>query len=166
MRTVQVKFIVLVMTMLCAACTTKPDAVGSTPKKVADQRLAAYTAIRRMSYRNACGSEGPLTICVDRITLSEGAALVDARVSNVSPERYLQGTAREGSVWLVDKNGKKLAVGNGETVGYPGDEEIAARFRLERYFKEEPHAVVLNRVRKRGSQPGVHDISITARLGE
>lgn len=166
MGRITVIFIALCLTMLCVACTTKPGGAGDTPKKVADQRLATYTPIRRLTYRNACGSEGPLTICVDRITLSESAALVEARIRNSSSERYVQGAAKEASVLLADNSGMTLAWSKVGPMEYPGTEEMVVHFRMEGHFSGEPYAVVLNSIRKKRTEHGGHGFSIVAMLGE
>lgn len=163
---IMVMFMALCLTILCAACTTKPGGAGDVPRKVADQRLATYTPIRRVTYRNACGSNGPLTVCVDRITLSAAAAVVEARIRNSSPERYVQGAAREASVSLADNTGKTLAWSNGGPMEYPGLEERFVRFRMEGDFSGEPHRVLVNRIREKRKEQTDHGFSIVTLLGE
>lgn len=159
-------FIAAVLAASCAACTTKPGDAGIRTRKVADQRLAAYTPIRRLTYRNACGSDGALTICVDRINMSDTATLVEARVRNASPLLYLQGNMKEASVLLADDAGMTLVWGNGESMEYQGLEERVVHFRMEGHFSGEPTIFMLNNIRRKSPEHADRGFSIVARLGE
>jgi len=156
----------VVLTTLCAACTSSQGDNGVRNGKIGDQRLGAYTQIRRLTYRNACGSEGPLTVCVDRITLSDSAALVEARINNVATEKYVQSPTEEASVLLADKSGRTLAWDGNIITEYPGMTEKAVSFRMEGHFSEEPYAIMVNNFRIKMGDHADHGISVVAMLGE
>ncbi|MDD2853374.1 MAG: hypothetical protein PHY09_15930 [Desulfuromonadaceae bacterium] len=166
MNKISTVLLVAVLTMLCAACTSPAGDGGVRSGKIGDQRLGAYTQIRRLTYRNVCGSGGPLTVCVDRITLSDSAVLVEARIKNAAPERYVQ-SAKEGtSILLADKSGRTLAWDGGYSMEYPGMKEKSVSFRMEGHFSEEPHAVMVNRIRKKTGDHADQGISVVALLEE
>jgi hypothetical protein len=166
MERIAVFIMAVVLAASCTACTTTPGDTGTRAGKVADQRLAAYTPIRRLTYRDVCGSEGPLTICVDRITLSDDAALVEARVRNASPQPYVQGDMKEASVILEDDTGMTLVWDNVGGTEYQGLEERVVRFRMEGHFSGEPAIIMVNNIRRKSSEPADRGFSLVARLGE
>ena len=166
MERISAMFMAICLTVLCPGCTAKPGDAGVKSRKVADQRLATYTPIRRLSYRNACGGEGPLTLCVERVTLSDSAALVEIRIRNMSQETYVQGTAGAASVFLADEAGIRLAWSSADLLEYPGQEERIVRFRMEGNLGGEPHAVMLNNIRRKSVQDAGHGFSVVATLGE
>jgi hypothetical protein len=166
MERITAKFMAAVLAASCFACTTNSGDAGISSRKVADQRLAAYSPIRRLTYLNACGSEGPLTVCVDRITLSDSAALVEARIRNTSPQVYIQENMNEASVILADDAGKSLAWDNKESREYQGAEEKVLRFRMEGHFSGEPTILMMNNIRRKNLGRPDQGVSIAARLGE
>ena len=158
--------LVLVLVTACAACTTPPGTAGERTRKVAEQRLAAYTPIRRLAYRDACGSDGPLTVCVDRISISDSAVLVEARIRNASSQSYLQGNTGGTSVLLADDTGTMQVGYNGEAVEFQGVKERVVHFRMEGHFAGEPAIFTMNTIRKKGAAQADQAMSIMARLGE
>lgn len=159
-------FITAVLTASCAACTTKPKDVGIRPRKVADQRLAAYTPIRRLTYRDVCGSEGQLSICVDRISMSDSATLVEARIRNTSPQSYVQENMKKASVLLADDAGMTLVWDNWENMEYLGLQERVVHFRMEGHFSGEPTILMVNNIRRKSLEHVDRGFSIVARLRE
>jgi len=158
--------IAAVLAASCAACTTKAGETGIGARKVADQRLATYTPIRRLTYRNVCGSEGPLTICVDRINMSDTATLIEAKIRNSSPQPYLQAGMKEASVLLTDDTGMTLVWDNGESMEYRGLEERVAHFRMEGHFRGEPAILKVNNIRRKSPEHADQEFSIMVRLRE
>lgn len=158
--------VITVLVTACAACTTQPGTTGDRTKKVAEQRLAAYTPIRRLAYRDACGSDGPLTVCVDRISISDSAVLVEARIRNASPQPYLQGNRSGASVLLADETGMTLVGYNGEAMEFQGVKEKGVHFRMEGHFAGEPAIFMVNDIRKKGAAQADQAMSIMARLGD
>ena len=156
----------VVLITLCAACTAPSGENGVRTGKIADQRLATYTPVRRLTYRNACGSEGPLTVCVDRITLSDTAALVEARITNRSAEGYVQSVVQGAAVMLTDNCGRTLAWSDGDIQEYPGSHEKAGRFRMEGHFSGDPYSVMVGNIRKITDNHADHGLSVVALLGE
>lgn len=166
MKKISTALLAVVLTTLCAACTSSPVDGGVRSGKIGDQRLGAYTQIRRLTYRNACGSEGALTVCVDRITLSDSAALVEARIRNAAPNGYVQSAKDGTSVMLADKSGRTLAWDGGNSAEFPGMKEKSVSFRMEGHFSEEPYAVMVNSIRKKAGDHADPGISVVAMLGE
>lgn len=166
MNKIATALLAVVMTALCAACTAPPGDGGVRTGKISDQQLGAYTPIHRLTYRNACGSEGPLTVCVDRITLSDSAVLVEARIKNASPDTYVQSATQGVSVMLADNNGRTLARDGGNSTEYPGLKEKAVSFRMEGHFSGEPYAFMVNSFMKKSGDHTDHGLSVVAMLGE
>jgi hypothetical protein len=127
---------------LGAGCTPRPQGKGATPRKVGDQLLAVYTPLRRLSYRNACGSSRDITICVDRISISDSVTLVETRLSNASRSGFSLTTTDEAAI-LVNQAGERV-VGESRDGKYlrPGDTTM--RFRLEGHLAGEPAALTVN----------------------
>lgn len=156
---------VVVLTGVCAACTTTPGDGGVKVGKIADQRLAAYTPIRRVTYRDVCSSEGPLTVCIDRISMSETSTLVEARIRNASPQPYLQGNMKEASVLLADDTGRSLIWENREPMEYQGLEERIVHFKMAGHFSGEPSILMMNNIKRKSPRDKGREFSIVARLG-
>jgi hypothetical protein len=165
MRKIVALLLVVALSIVCVACTTTPGGVGAQDRKVGDQRLTTYTPMRRLTYRNACGSEGALTVCIDRIIMSDSAVVVEARIKNGTPEKYVLNATDGASVLLADKAGRTLNWDGGNSTEYPGLKEKIVRFRMEGHFGEEPYAVMINGIKKMDAQAD-HAISVVALLGE
>lgn len=61
--------IVRVITLILAAqgvgCSARLSGEAPATKKISEQHLSAYTPLRRLTYQNACGGNGPLSVCAD-----------------------------------------------------------------------------------------------------
>jgi len=159
-------FTAAVLAASCAACKTESGDAGGRPGKVADQRLATYSPIRRLTYRDVCGSEGPLTLCVDRVILSDNATLVEARVTNVSSQPYVSGNVEEATVLLANDTGMALVSNKGESMEFQGMQERAVRFKMEGPFGGEPATFIVNNIRRKSQQRTDPGFSVTVRLGQ
>jgi hypothetical protein len=137
-----------VLTAICAACTTDPGDTRVGARKVADQRLATYTPLRRVTYRDACGSGGPLTVSVDRVIISDHAALVEARIKNSSSQPYLLGNSSGAAALLANDTGMTLAWNGGAAAEIPGLAETRHHFRMDGHFSGEPASFLVHARRK------------------
>lgn len=155
-----------VLVALGAACTPPPGGTGGGEKRVMEQRLAAYTPIRRLTYRDACGSDGPLTICVERISIADSAALVEARISNASPQPYLQESPPGARALLADDAGMNLEWSNGVAMEYHGRKETIVHFRMEGHCAGNPARFMVNNIRMKGAAETNPGISLMVRLGD
>jgi hypothetical protein len=165
MKKIATALLSVILITLSAACSPPAGGNGVRTGKISDQRLGVYTPIRRLTYRNACGSEWPLTVCVDRITLSDTTALVEARIKNAAPESYVQNATDDELVILADKNGRTLGWNSGKSTEYPGMKEKGVSFRMEGHFSGEPYAVMLNSIRRKTVGHTDQSLSVVAMLG-
>lgn len=102
--------LLVVMLATSAGCSEQTSAREGGGKKVSEQILVNYTPLRRISYRDTCGESRLLRVCVERITLSETAALLELRVTNRSAVPYLPGKSGEQpSVQLASSSGALLS---------------------------------------------------------
>ena len=166
MKRIVIKFITGVLVAICSACTTSPQSAEVRPRKVVEQRLAAYTPLRRLTYRDACGSEGPLTICVDRISVSDTATLVETRVKNALSQPYLLEGAKESAVLLADDAGMIVESYQAWHREWQGLEERVVHFRLEGHFSGEPAIFTVKNIRRKSPEHADKGFFIVVRLGE
>lgn len=157
-------FMAAVLATSCTACTIEPRKTEIRHKKVAGQRLTAYTPVRRLIYSDVCGSEGPLTLCVNRLTLSDQAALVEARIKNTSSQPYVMGIMKEAAVLLADDTGMTLVWDKGEDMEFNALEERAVNFRMEGHFGGEPAIFMVDNIRKKSPEQANLGFSIMVRL--
>lgn len=108
MNMIIVRMIILILAAQAFGCSSKPAGNDPATVKVSEQRLSTYTPLRRLSYRNACGSNGPITLCVERITISENAALLEMRIHNSSERPYVLGNGSPPSLLLTNSGGSAL----------------------------------------------------------
>lgn len=156
----------VVLVATCTACTTTPGNAEVRSNKVSEQRLAAYAPIRRLTYRDACGSEGALTVCVDRISISDSATLVEARIKNASRQPCFLEDTKAASVLLADGSGMTREWDNAGGMELKAGEERVARFRFEGRFSGEPAIFMVNNVRTKSVNQAGRGLSVVARLGE
>lgn len=146
MKSALAAFIACIVMVTAAGCTGKSGDSGVTGKKVADQRLAVYNSIRRLLYRDACGSAGPITICVDKIVISDTATVVETRVRNSSAQAYLDDNAGGAGVLRAAGTDEALQLHPeraGQSVG-PGESRLV--FRVEDKFQGNPAVLAINKV--------------------
>jgi hypothetical protein len=127
-----------------AGCTAKPGDTVEATRKVSDQLLATYIPLRRLSYRNACGSEGVVTICVERISISDDTTLVEARIINASQSRYPLGNGSDDALILANDAGERLVWGSGKPGEYVKPGVVDMRFRMAGHFTGEPASLTMN----------------------
>lgn len=139
---------VAVVAATCVACTAESREAGGRPQKVSDQQLVAYTPIRRLAYRDACAGNGPLTFCVERITLSDRGAAVEGRITNSSPRTYLLGGQKETELLLADATGRSVLAGRAELTELPGWHERVVHLRMEGVFSGEPALLIASATEK------------------
>jgi len=153
--------VVALNAVLVAGCTTKTNEAGAATRKAADQRLATYNVIRRLTYKDACASEGPLSVCVERILTSENATVVEAKLKNRSSDLreassaaiiMLKSDGGETFKWV---GGKPLPLKQGET---------HVRFEMQGHLKGEPTSFVMSDIFS-SITPGTHQrLSILVNL--
>jgi hypothetical protein len=148
--------------VLPAGCTSKPGEPVMTGKKVTDQLLATYAPLRRLTYRDACGSEGTLTVCVDRITISDTATLVETRIRNSSKSPYFRGYASGATAVLTNAADETGSLIGGNAGGNPQTGEMKVQFRMEGHFRGEPAALAVN---GSGKSAASGEFPVVVRLG-
>ena len=95
----------LMLTALLAGCNGKPTEDAPAVRFVSVQRLATYSPLKRLTYRNVCRDAGTLTFCVERISLSDTAAVVELRIINRSGELYRPEKERTPVLLLSSSDG-------------------------------------------------------------
>jgi hypothetical protein len=143
MKLLIVLFIVVLNISMIVGCTTKSDEAGVTTKKVAEQRLVTYDTIRRLIYKDACGSEGPLSICVERILISGTATVVEAKIKNVSSYSYLNGGVSTAMILLKSDSNEKISCVNDKPLSLKSG-ETNIKFQMQGHFKGEPIVFVMS----------------------
>lgn len=139
-------FLAVMISVIVAGCVEKsgPAQTERTGKKVVDQRLNVYSSIRRLSYRDACGRNGPITICVDGIVISDTATVIETRITNSSPQTYSNGNVPRVAVLRGVEPGERLdAIEQWpcEPV-QPGERRLL--FRADRHFEGDPMALSID----------------------
>lgn len=108
MNMITVRVILLILVVQGFGCSAESTGNTQAIKKVSEQQLSTYTTLRRISYRNTCGSEGLISVCVERITISDNAAMLEMRIINSSPESYVPGRDNPPSLLLTSSGGNVL----------------------------------------------------------
>lgn len=163
MKRLIVMFVAGLNAAMIFGCTTKTDEAGAATKKVADQRLATYNAIRRLTYKNACGSEGALSICVERILTSETATVVEAKVKNTSSYSYLNGGTSTATILLrSDANETLRCVGDKTFSLKSGETDI--KFQMQGQLKGEPTVFIMSDISHPATEQNNKDLSILVNL--
>lgn len=108
MNRIMESIMVLMLIATVAGCNYKPAGHDPVLQKVSEQRLATYNPLRRLTYRNACRNAGALTVCVERISQSETAALVELRITNRSDAAYQPENDSAPSLHLSSSSGSFL----------------------------------------------------------
>jgi hypothetical protein len=136
----------MAVALLFAGCHKEPVVNNKAGKKVADQLLNSYSPVRRLTYRDACGGDGALTVCVERISISDSATLVEVRVRNGNRFSYVLG-GPGGRVFLADADGETIA---GDRVSErqlePG--EVPMLFRMSGRLRGEPVLLTLQGIER------------------
>ncbi|MFP5214093.1 MAG: hypothetical protein ACLGPL_12020 [Acidobacteriota bacterium] len=117
--------VVLVVTAMVAlsGCTESSREAVVPAGKVSDQQLTVYGTQRRLSYKDTCGNNGPLAVCVDRIAISETSTVIEARVRNSTQSAYSYGYTSDAPVALVNERGATLL--------HPSENHSAIKERFE-----------------------------------
>lgn len=169
MNRIAASFLAAIVFMASAGCTGKPEGVGTPGKKIADQRLATYSPIRRLTYRDACGSEGPITVCVDRIVVSDAATVIEARIRNASFHASPQAFAPKATL-RGERPGEALDLREGKPGAALEPGERKAVFMADGHFEGNPVAITLSDfARPEGSEklePSHDSLSIVVQLEE
>lgn len=76
--------IIMILVAVGMGCSSGTKGSGPEVAQVREQQLAVYMPLRRFSYKNTCGGDGSINVCVERITLSDTAAHVELRISSNS----------------------------------------------------------------------------------
>jgi len=153
-----------VVAATCVACTAESRKAGGHPQKVSDQQLVAYTPIRRLAYRDACAGNGPLTFCVERITLSDRGAAVEGRITNSSPRTYLLGGKLAAESLLADATGRSVLAGSADLTELPGWHERMVHLRMEGNFSGEPALLIASATEKKDGQGSQAPLSLRVEL--
>lgn len=148
MKKTLVTLVALVSALLVVSlggCSVKSKEAEAVNKKVADQHLVTYNPVRRLIYRNACATEGPITVCVEKIIVSETGTFVETSMKNSSKNTYSFGNGSRASAFLTNEGGEKLewAKDGSGTYLEPG-EKAAVLFRMGGHLKGEPATFLLS----------------------
>lgn len=143
-------FLAVMTSVIAAGCMEKsgPAQTERMGKKVADRRLNVYSSVRRLSYRDACGRNGPITICVDGIVISDAATIIETRITNSSPQAYSNGNVPRVAVLRgMDPSERLDAIEERpcEPV-QPGERRLL--FRADRHFEGDPMALSVDDIGK------------------
>lgn len=138
---------VLMLTTLLAGCNGKPKGDVPAARFVSEQRLATYSPLRRLTYRNVCRNAGALTFCVERISQSETAAVVELRISNRSGAPFRPENESIPYLLLSGSSGSFLQ-GPVENLGpIPAFGEQYLYCRVDGHLSGEPTALALEDAR-------------------
>ena len=132
------------LSFIICGCTTSPTDPGKTGGKASDQMLAEYSYVRRLTYRGASGSNGPITARVERIMMSDAKTFVETTISNSSRKSYELGNAAGSPARLKSDAGETLPgvdTGPGKTLE-PGNTVV--RFMMEGHLKGKPASLTLD----------------------
>lgn len=159
----------LAVFLSCIGCHQRPVPAERAGKKVADQLLALYTPMRRLSYQDACGGDGGLTICVDRISVTDAATLVEARIKNGTGFSYSLGGTGSGKAVLAGSDGGKVGWEGGTPERHLDPGESLLHFKMDGRLAGEPVLLTIQGIEKPPMLEPPYStgkmISISVRLG-
>lgn len=134
--------------LTCVGCHQRPVPTERSVKKVADQVLAVYTPLRRLSYRDTCAGDGEFSVCVDRISVTDTATLVEARVKNGTPFSYSIGGAGCVNAVLTGSDGGKVTWEDGKPPRHLDPGESHLRFKMDGRLAGEPVLLTIQGIEK------------------
>jgi hypothetical protein len=100
------------------------------------------------TYREACGSQGPVTVCVDEITRSGADTLVSARIRNFSAGAYQHGYPSKAAVLLTDDANDELELAEVKSAEHLGAGDARLKFRMGGHLAGTPHTLTVQNIRK------------------
>lgn len=134
---------VLMLTALLSGCNGKPTEDAPAVRLVSVQRLATYSPLKRLTYHNVCRDAGTLTFCVERISQSESAVVVELRIINRSGVVHQPEKGSAISLRLSNSNGSFLEGLLEELVPIPAFGEKYLYCRLDGRLNGDLAAVIL-----------------------
>jgi hypothetical protein len=141
-------FIALPIVILLAAPLTNTSLVLKSPGIRAPRQIGMDSPEREYSFKQACGSEGPITICVENITQSAKYTLVTARIRNNSESAYLHGYPSKESVFLEDESHEAIELVEVSPVEFLGPGECVLLFRLAGSLSGRPARLTVHNIRR------------------
>ena len=155
----------IVVVLLIAALTGCSDVPDPMMKNVSEQLLVTYSPVRRLTYRNACGENGPIRICVERITTSDAAVLLELRINNRLTTTYQSLNASEPEILLASGNGAFLTGKLPLLQPIPASGEMNLYCRLDGQLSGELKMLVVDNVAAGSLAQKNHNFKIAIDLG-
>lgn len=163
MRTTYLAIALALHALLLTGCNSNPHKTAQVPRKTSDQKLGVYTPLRRLTYAGACGSDGPLSISVRRIIVSEQATVVEVKAKNLSSHPYLLRSESGASAVLRTTDNETLAWNGGRSTLAVKSGDSDMQFRMEGVLQGEPVAFQLKNLTP-SSKFQKQDVSIVVKL--